>query len=130
MASLKASIPLYRIEYAPYIALWNTLFFGIHQPLFYLYWSTKTGHISYRQISAVSIAKLTLELDDRLLLDIRTNFMSSVTKLGKLDDQLGEIRASIVMKPAVPGGTQHREATKFEKPVEKETLARHALSSI
>lgn len=90
------------------------MFFGIHQPLFYLYWSTKTGHISYRQISAVSIAKLTLELDDRLLLDIHTNFMSSVTKLGKLDDQLGEIRASIVMKSAVPGGAQHREATKFE----------------
>ena len=73
------------------------------------------------------IEKLTLELDDNMLSDIRTDFMSSVTNLGKLDSQLAEIRASIVMKSEVTGGPLHRVATKLEKEIEKESKLRESL---
>jgi hypothetical protein len=90
------------------------------------WWSRLLPFSNDRKVTGI-IENLALELDDKVLSDMRTDFMSSVTKLGKLDGQLAEIHASIAMKSVGPGGAQHKVAAKLEKAVEKEAKLHESL---
>jgi len=73
------------------------------------------------------IENLAVELDDRELTMIRSDFMRSVGRLSTLDRQLSEVRASIAMKSEPEGGPQHRAAEKLQTSIDKDKGVRMSL---
>lgn len=73
------------------------------------------------------IEGLAVDLDDRELAGIRSDFMNSMNRMNTLDRQLSEIRTSIAMTAEPAGGPQHRAEAKLNDSLEKETRVRSSL---